>query len=182
MDASKSWYIVYTFSGQEKKVTDILSRKKFESYCPLNNIAQPGHWKRISYEALFNSYCFVRISESQIPVLKQTNGVISFVYWLNKPVVVPDQEIDAIKEFLWEYKTVKSVRLEKANVDNETSAPGNLLTASNDHKFYLNNNITKVALPSLGYLMVAEEKILNQQVIVKQLFPRRRSIMQRIVG
>jgi len=169
MDESKSWHIAYTFSGQEKKVTDILGRKKIESYCPLNNVTQPGHWKRIVYEALFNSYCFVRIDESQVPQLKQTNGVISFIYWLNKPVIVPDLEVDALKEFLCEYKSVK---LEKITLDNNNSA---LLTANNDHRFYLNNNITKIILPSLGYSISAEEKVPTQQVIVKQLFPRRRS-------
>lgn len=179
MDESKNWYIVYTLHGQEKRVTEVLSRKKIESYCPLNNVTQPGHWKRIVYEPLFNSYCFVKIFESQIPALKQTSGVISFIYWLSKPITVPDQEMDSIKEFLYEYRTVK---LERINLEHKISEQDNLLTAHNNDKFYAANRVAKVALPSLGYLMTAEAKALNQKVIIQPLFPRRRSIMQRIVG
>ncbi|HEY1869402.1 MAG TPA: UpxY family transcription antiterminator [Chitinophagaceae bacterium] len=178
MDESKNWYIVYTLQGQEKKVTEILSRKRIESYCPLNNVTQPGHWKKIVYEPLFRSYCFVKIFEDQIPALKQASGVISFIYWLSKPITVSDQEMNSIKEFLYEYRTVK---LEKINLENKVSEQNNLLTDQDD-KFYSANRIAKVALPSLGYLMTAEAKVLDQKVIIQPLFPRRRSIMQRIVG
>ena len=177
MDESKSWYIVYTLQGQEKKVTEILSKKKIESYCPLKAATQPGHWKKIVYEPLFNSYCFVKIFEDQIPSLKQTNGVISFIYWLNKPVTVTEPEMNAIKQFLYEYRSVKVHKI----TDDKILQQNNGLTVSSN-KVYSTGSIAKVELPSLGYLITAEEKALNQQVIIKPLFPRRRSIMQRIVG
>jgi transcription antitermination factor NusG len=178
MDESKNWYIVYTLQGQEKRVTEVLSKKKIESYCPLK-ATQPGHWKKIVYEPLFNSYCFVKIFENQIPVLRQTNGVISFIYWLNKPVTVPEQEVNAIKEFLYEYRTVKVQRI---NANNDKILLQSNGVAVNSNKLYSTDRIAKVELPSLGYLITGEEKAPNQQVIIHPLFPRRRSIMQRIVG
>ena len=38
----KQWYAVYTRPGVEKKVCEILTRKKIENYFPLNRIV--GDW------------------------------------------------------------------------------------------------------------------------------------------
>src|SRR5215813_7693854 len=107
MNEMKNWYIAYTRPGQEKKVTEALSRKKIECYCPLNcSTHQPFYRKKTIPEVLFCSYSFVRICETQIPELTRVNGIINFVCWLNKPFIVPDQEIDVIREFLHEHGTI----------------------------------------------------------------------------
>jgi len=180
MNESKKWYVVYTRRGQEKKVCEALGRKKIESYCPLSsNIHQPGYLRRSLSEALFCNFCFVRISDKQIPELMKTHGVISFVCWLNKPVVIPDDEMDMMREFLYEHR---SVRLEKIGVQNGSTLTDNLLIANRDHTFYVQNSTARVTLPSLGYSITAKTESINTITPVQPLLPRLRSIMDKIVG
>jgi len=179
MNETKKWYIAYTRPGQEKKVTESLSRKKIECYCPLHStIHQPLYRKKTIPEVLFCSYSFVRICETQIPELRKINGVINLVFWLNKPVIVPDQEINVIREFLNEYK---NVTLEKIGVDEQVKFPKNFPAENKDEGIYIRNNTAKAILPSLGYVMTAETGA-TIEMPVSHLLPRFRSIMDKIVG
>jgi len=180
MDETKKWYIAYTRPGQEKKVTESLSRKKIECYCPLNSTThQPFYRKKIIPEVLFCSYSFVRVCEAQIPELRKINGVVNLVFWLNKLFIVPDHEINMIKEFLNEYK---NVTLEKIGIDEKVKFPNNFLAEDKDQGVYIRNNTAKAILPSLGYVMTAETKTSTIEMPVPQLLPRSRSIMHKIVG
>ena len=77
--------------------------KKVEVYCPLNKVQkQMGGQKKIVFEPLFSSYVFVYITEQEHLGIKQTDGVINFVYWLDRPAVIRNEEIDTIKKFLHE--------------------------------------------------------------------------------
>src|SRR5262250_2082920 len=130
MNETKRWYIVYTRPGHERKVTEGLSRKKIECYCPVNNATpQPFYKKKAIPEVLFCSYSFVRICETQIPELCKINGVVNLVFWLNKPFIVPDEEINIIRDFLNEYRTVT---LEKIGIDEKVKFPSNLLDSNKE--------------------------------------------------
>ncbi|HEV8505566.1 MAG TPA: transcription termination/antitermination NusG family protein [Chitinophagaceae bacterium] len=183
MNETKKWYIAYTRPGHEKKVTESLSRKKIECYCPLNNIIhQPFYRKKTVPEVLFCSYSFVRICETQIPELTRVNGIINFVCWLNKPFIVPDQEIDVIREFLHEYGTVT---MEKIGIDENARFPKNIPIDHKETGIFVTNSTATAILPSLGYVMTAEMKPATIEIPVPQLLPflpRLRSIMDKIVG
>jgi hypothetical protein len=120
----------------------------------------------------------VRICETQIPELHKVNGVINLVFWLNKPFIVPDHEIDLIRDFLTEYK---NVTLEKIGIDEKVRFPNNLLADNKDGDVYIRNNTARAILPSLGYVMTAEAPA-TIELPVSQLLPRLRSIMDKIVG
>jgi transcription antitermination factor NusG len=180
MNEIKKWYIVYTRPGQEKKVTESLGRKKIECYCPLNSTThQHLHRKKTLPDVLFCSYSFVRICETQVPELRKVNGVINLVFWLDKPFIVPDHEIDIIREFLTEYK---NVTLEKIGIDEKVKFPNNLLVENKNGDIYIRSNTARAILPSLGYVMTAEAKAATIELPVSPLLPRLRSIMDKIVG
>lgn len=180
MNETKNWYIAYTRPGQEKKVTESLSRKKIECYCPLNSTTHlPLYRKKTIPEVLFCSYSFVRICETEIPELRKIHGVMNLVFWLNKPFIVPDHEINLIREFLNEYKTVT---LEKIGTDEKVKFPNNFLPENKDRGIYIRNNTAKAILPSIGYIMTAETRASTIEMPVPQLLPRLRSIMDKIVG
>ncbi|HRE50482.1 MAG TPA: UpxY family transcription antiterminator [Flavitalea sp.] len=152
----ENWYALYTKPRWEKKVADLLSKRKIVNYCPLNKVQkQWSDRKKIVLEPLFRSYVFVRISESRQPEIRQIDGVVNFVYWLGKPAVIHDNEIDVIKRFLHDYE---NVQLEKAEVNlNDT------VRVTHGPLLYMEGNVVevkhktvKVLLPSLGFTLVAE--------------------------
>jgi hypothetical protein len=180
MNETKNWYIAYTRPGQEKKVTEILTRKKIECYCPLNNTThQPIYRKKAIPEVLFCSYSFARICETQIPELRKVNGIINLVFWLNKPVIVPEHEMNIIREFLTEYK---NVTLEKIGIEEKVKFPNSFLAETKDQGIYTRNSTAKAILPSLGYVMTAEASESTISMPAPQFLPRLRSIMDKIVG
>jgi transcription antitermination factor NusG len=154
---TKKWYVVYTKPRCEKKVTELLSRKKIEHFCPLNKVQrQWNDRKKVVDEPLFTSFVFVHIDETEKVPVRLTDGVINFAYWLGKPAEVRNEEIQAIKEFLNDYKFV---RLEKTDVDLQDKVRvigGPLVTQVGQVVSVKNNRTIKVVLPSLGYLMHAE--------------------------
>ena len=167
MSENKKWFAVYTRPRCEKKVAEILSRKKIENYCPINKIVR--HWsdrKKIIQEPLFPYFVFVKSLETDLLCLKETDGVINFVYWLGRPVIIRDSEIDAIKQFTDEYN---NIRLEKIDVRVDNKEP---LKEYNANVIALKNKSVKVELPSLGYLMVAEMETEGADIMEGSISPR----------
>lgn len=168
----KNWYIVYTKPKNEKKVALLLKKRNIESFCPLNCIkVQVFRRDKILEEPLFKSYVFVNIREKEIPLIKQTDGVISLLYWMGKPAIISEDEIDAIKEFT---NTHQSIELERTqvNVNDKVRIIDGPTYSMEGNVFSLKNNKTlKVNLPSLGYIMVAkieEKSIFAREAIILQ--------------
>ena len=159
MDGSKQWYVLYTQAGQEKKVREILTHRKIENYYPLNKIVwQWNGRKTIAHEPLFSSYVFIRISKNQLSHLKQISGVINFVYWLNKPAVISEGEIEMIKRILNGHTNIK---LEKT-----FKIPG---MENRGQVFSTKNKTVKITLPSLGYSMIAGAETENEEALIRTI-------------
>lgn len=152
----KNWYAVYTKSNWEGKLASLLAKKKIENYCPFNRIIYyQGNKKRIVTEPLFPSFVFVYATHQDITIIRQIGLVVNFVYWLGKPVVINDEEIENIKHFIDHYFNIK---LEKINVN----ASGIVRIISvpnigvNNNMISVTNSNFQLLLPSLGYKLMAE--------------------------
>lgn len=107
-DEIRRWYAVYTKPRWEKKVHSLLEQKGLESYCPLNKVRRKWSDRyKIVEEPLFKSYVFVRITESQKMSIRLVSGIVNFVYWLGKPAVIKNEDIEKILRFLNEYPHVE---------------------------------------------------------------------------
>ncbi len=96
-----NWYVVYTKPKWEKKVAERLNEIGIVTYCPL--ITKESQWsdrKKIITVPLFNSYIFVQLEEKQRNRIFEVTGAIRYLFWLGKPAVVKDSEIDSIKSWL----------------------------------------------------------------------------------
>src|SRR3989337_3992836 len=155
MEQKKQWYAVYTRPRWEKKVANLLTRKEIENYCPLNkSVRQWADRKKTVYEPLFTSYVFVYTSENEMLPIRQTDGVLNFVYWLGKPAVIREEEIETIKDLLDNYC---NIRLEKIDVNINDSVKiihGPLMSKEGKVIEVMNNSI-KVMLHSLGFALIA---------------------------
>jgi transcription antitermination factor NusG len=153
---SFNWYVLYTKPRWEKKVNSVLSKRKIESYCPLNRVLrQWSDRKKIVFEPLFKSYVFVRIQQSQLAAVRLTGGVINFVYWLGKPAVVRHFEIDEIKRFMDDHMNVQLERIE-VELNDKVMVNSGPLMHREGNVIELRHRTVRVKLSSLGYAMIAE--------------------------
>lgn len=96
-----NWYVVYTKPKWEKKVAEKLTQAGIECYCPL--ITQIKQWsdrKKKVEVPLFKSYVFVQLSEADRNSVFAVPGVVRYLFWLRKPAIVRDEEINIIKKNL----------------------------------------------------------------------------------
>ncbi|ABQ03393.1 UpxY family transcription antiterminator [Flavobacterium johnsoniae] len=96
-----NWYVVYTKPKWEKKVAEKLTQIGIECYCPL--ITQVKQWsdrKKKVEMPLFNSYVFIQIEDADRNSVFEVAGIVRYLFWLGKPAVVRDEEINVIKNSL----------------------------------------------------------------------------------
>lgn len=100
----KKWYALYTQAKWEKKINNQLHLRGIESWCPLQKVEKKwSDRKKIIEEPLFRSYVFVKIdylNENERNEVAQTPGVLRFVYYLRKPAVIKNEEVENIKRFI----------------------------------------------------------------------------------
>ena len=171
-ETQKQWFALYTRARWEKKVADVLEKKRVQVYCPVNKIKkQWADRKKVILEPLFTSYVFICVTPTELSQIRQTDGVINIVHWLNKPAVIRQEEIDTIKKFLSEYDYVT---VEKANVNlnDRVRITNGPLMMWEGNVVEIRTNTVKLTLPSLGYELVAEirkEKIEKVRPIAEAL-------------
>jgi transcription antitermination factor NusG len=149
---------LYTKPRWEKKIDARLLLKGIDSWCPLQKVER--QWtdrKKIIEDPLFKSYVFVRIDDTERSNVLMTDGVLNFVYYLGKPAVIKDEEVNNIKMYLAEKDARISVISEegfqqgdkiRVNFGVFMDKEGTVLRGSKK-KVY-------VQLQSLGQVMVVE--------------------------
>lgn len=94
------WYALYVRSRAEKRVYAQLTDRGFDAYLPL--IVKMKKWsdrmKQVE-EPLFKSYLFVRTDIRKYFEILNIPGVTRFVTFEKKAVVVPQNQINAIKKY-----------------------------------------------------------------------------------
>lgn len=177
MIENKKWFAVYTRPRFEKKVAEILTRKRIENYCPFNKVVRKwSERKKIALEPLFTSFVFVRVTESEMSLIKEINGVINPVYWLGKLAVIRDSEIDSIRRFLSEHV---NVQLEKSPIminERVRVLDGPVMEVEGEPLTVIDNT-AKVLLPSLGFTMCAEIETASVEVIVRTIIPSESQVL-----
>jgi transcription antitermination factor NusG len=158
MVMQKNWYVVYTKPQCEKKVAALLTKKKLENFTPLVSVeSQSSRRQKVVQKPLFKSYVFVLATEQEATILRMADGVISLLYWLGKPAVINELEINAIREFTAD---CHNISLEKLSV-NSNVTERNLYKSTYEiegNVLAVKNRTIKINLPSLGYAMVANLK------------------------
>jgi transcription antitermination factor NusG len=151
----KNWYAIYTKPRWEKKVYSLLTEKGMEAYCPLNKVRKK--WSdRVKWveEPLFKSYVFVKVADQETTRVRMVNGVVNFVYWLGKPAIVKNEEIEVIRKFLNDHYEVQAIPLDLRTDSRITILHGALMDKKATVVKVLNNKV-RVVIESIGYTLVA---------------------------
>jgi transcription antitermination factor NusG len=96
--ASK-WYALYTATHHEKHVSEHLTSRGVESFCPLYKTCR--QWKKskgvVLELPLFPNYLFIRISREQRGAVLSAPGVFSIVGSSREAWELPDREVEALR-------------------------------------------------------------------------------------
>ena len=105
------WYVIYTKPKSEIKTAQRLEKIGVDVFCPVKNeIRQWSDRKKKFTVPLFTSYLFVRLEEKDRGIVFEVPGVNNYLFWLGKPAIVRDNEIDIIKKWVND-ETVKDIKL-----------------------------------------------------------------------
>lgn len=152
---TRKWLAVYTRPRWEKKVNQLLEEKGVERYCPLNKIRRKWSDRiKVIEEPLFKSYVFVKVNDDDRTEVRMTPGVINFVYWLGKPAIIKEKEINAIKRFLDEYENVEARPVE-IKIDQRVKVNAGPMMEHEGKVISIKNKTVTVAIDSLGYILIA---------------------------
>lgn len=146
------WYVIYTRARSEKKVYDRLLDEQFECYLPTYRaLRQWSDRKKLVELPLFNSYIFVRVMESELSSVLKVFGVVKFVYYIDKPAIVRDKEIENIKLFL---KLTEGYRI-KVQKGDKVQVSSGLLIGINGEVLRVKKNKVVIRIEQLGLSVVA---------------------------
>ena len=96
-----NWYALYTKPRWERKVAQELEQQNIEAYCPqITEVKQWSDRKKKITSPLFKSYVFVKLEEKDRAKVFNIPGVVQYLFWLGKPAIVRDEEINTIKSWL----------------------------------------------------------------------------------
>ena len=142
-NTTRHWHALYVRSRAEKKVLSQLEEMGIKAYLPLiTRVKQWSDRRKKVEEPLFKSYVFVYSNAKEyIPILN-VYGVIKFVSFEHKAVVVPENEIVAIKRYIdspEDEEPQENMFLEKGQTVKVTNGPmqgliGTLVSVKNKHR------------------------------------------------
>ncbi len=97
----ENWYVLYTSSRAEKRVEERLKNEGYITYLPLHKAKRKWSDRiKVVEIPLFNSYIFVYCDEYRLRGSLMLPGISRILYYLGKPAIVKQSELDAIEDFL----------------------------------------------------------------------------------
>ncbi|NQU54214.1 MAG: UpxY family transcription antiterminator [Bacteroidetes bacterium] len=167
----KYWYVVYIRSRAEKKVLLELTARNVECFLPLQKkLRQWKDRKKWVETPLMSGYCFVYISRAEYDIVLQTNNVVCYVTFEGKAAVIPENQIDSLKQMLKQNEFEVTVSQENFEPGKKVEIiegsmiglQGELVEARGKNKFILRltqiNNIFTIEIPSSQLSLLPPEK------------------------
>lgn len=108
----KKWLVIYVRPRWEKKVNMLLEEQGIESFCPTTTTEnQWADRKKMVTTPLFTGYVFVRINDRDLTKVRYATGVLNYIYFMGKPAVIRDTEIEQLKMMVNNYNNLHVVSL-----------------------------------------------------------------------
>lgn len=157
-----AWFAIYTKPRNEKKVADALIKMGIEAYCPL--VTQIRKWsdrkKKVSVP-LINSYVFVNLDEKERQRVFEVSGVVRYVFWLQKPAIIRDDEIETLKKSL--SHNISSFELQTYRKGDKINIAQGPFTGQNGVVQNVNNNSIVIILENLGFKIILQKNLLESE-------------------
>ncbi len=175
MNFITQWSALYVCAGYEQKVIKSLKKRNVQYYFPISNVMVKfdGRIEKTS-QPLFPNYIFVRLEKMDLKQLKKISGVSGIVYWLKKPAVFQNIDIEMIDRFLNEHKSVQLKRI-SVSLSELSRIVDSMHPEQNGEKCSINNRQIQLILPSMGWVVSAKtekvEVINEEHNSIQQITP-----------
>ncbi len=150
---SSSWLVIYTMPRSEKKVNERLMTQGIRTYLPLQLVTRQWSDRKKRVEVpLINSYVFVKTTEKERSKILATYGVVRFVYYLGRPAIVREEELEGMKEFL---RRTQGYRVE-ISLRDKVEVKNGPLEGQSGEIVEISKHKLKLKIEELGMSLVAE--------------------------
>ncbi len=151
------WYVLYTKPRQEKKIADALNAMSIEAYCPLITVVRQWSDRKKKVQLpLITSYVFVRIEEHKRDEVFRISGIVRYLFWLGKPALVRDEEIEVLKKYLeGVFSSFEISVIEKNSVLSVSEGPFKGFEGIVKRE---NNNHIQILLVNFGFLVTIKKQ------------------------
>lgn len=148
-----NWYVLYVKTRNELKIAKHLEAQGIQVYCPVR--VESRKWsdriKKVKVP-LLPSMLLVYITEANRPHVFEIPGTLRYLFWSGKPAIVPQGEIELLKEYLNDNDII--------NHEIEARAPGDVMPLDGygfkDTEGIIekvSNNVCWVRINSLGFVL-----------------------------
>ncbi len=153
-----SWYVLYCRSRNEKKIAITLEKMGIEVYCPMvSEVRQWSDRKKKVNTPLFTCYVFVKLKEKEREQVFQVNGVVRYLFWLGKPAIVKEEEIQAIRNWMEDDNVLEMVVADFSPGDRMT-IPNGVLKDQEGIIKEVGQNKVRIVLLGLGCTVTVKIK------------------------
>jgi transcriptional antiterminator RfaH len=159
---SRRWLVIYTRPRWEKKVSQLLETQGIISYCPVRKVEnQWADRKKIVEIPLFASYVFTKVNAHEESKVRQTLGVINFIYYQGKPAEVQDKVIEDIRHFLHICPDMEVVSLNNLSVGDKVRIKNGAFNNHEGEIIEIQGKHVLMMLDNLGCYLVARVPVNN---------------------
>ena len=148
----KKWFVIYTKANQEIKVTEQLNEIGISCYCPtVTIIKQYSDRKKKILKPIIPSYVFVFTEERRRNDVFSVFGVVRYMFWLGKPAVVREKEVELMKQYLnGEFQSVSLTNFTKGKLHKISEG---IFAGKIGRVIEIQKNKIKLQLESLGMIV-----------------------------
>ena len=154
----KKWFVVYTKSQQELKVSERLSAMGIKNYCPtITVLKQYSDRKKKVEKPLLSSYVMVNIEENKRNKVFSCVGVVRYLFFLGKPAIVASKEISMMQNHLnGLYSDIKVAKLLVGEIHTVKEGP---FSGISGRVVETDNTKVKLELASLGMSIFLKKQV-----------------------
>ena len=143
------WLVLYTKPQFEIKAAEIINSIGFKAYCPTYTLMkQYSDRRKKVIKPLLPSYIFIKIEEKHRDKVFCVPGIVRYLFWLGKPAVVRNNEIELMKENLM--GIYDSVLIKKLKIGSQYDISHGPFKGQSGKVVQMNKNQVKLELTSIG--------------------------------
>ena len=155
---NSKWHVLYTKPRHEIKALERLVQNGFEVYCPMKTtLKQWSDRKKKVSEPLLPSYLFIKTIEKNRAIPLTDPSVLNYIFWLGKPAIVREYEIDTLKGIISKDK-VQEFEIRQLNIGDKIDINKGQIKSKNAIIKTISNNYITAELKELGITIVLKKR------------------------